>query len=58
MQLVAVATGPGSFTGLRIGATTAKAFAYAAGAEIIDVHTFAAIGFRIAPPAEHVPRGA
>ena len=27
-------------------------FAYAAGAEIIDVHTFAAIGFRIDPPAE------
>src|SRR5688572_11693336 len=37
--MVAVAVGPGSFTGLRIGVTTAKAFAYAVGAEIIGVNT-------------------
>jgi tRNA threonylcarbamoyladenosine biosynthesis protein TsaB len=37
--LVAVTVGPGSFTGLRIGVTTAKAFAYAVGAEIIGVNT-------------------
>jgi tRNA threonylcarbamoyladenosine biosynthesis protein TsaB len=37
--LVAVAIGPGSFTGLRIGVTTAKAFAYAVGAEILGVNT-------------------
>jgi tRNA threonylcarbamoyladenosine biosynthesis protein TsaB len=36
---VAVTIGPGSFTGLRIGVTTAKAFAYAVRAEIIGVNT-------------------
>jgi len=41
VELVAVAVGPGSFTGLRIGVTTAKAFAYAVGAEIIGVNTLA-----------------
>ncbi len=46
VQLVAVATGPGSFTGLRIGVTTAKAFAYAASCQVIDVHTLEAIAAR------------
>jgi len=39
VELVAVAIGPGSFTGLRIGVTTAKVFAYAVGAELIGVNT-------------------
>lgn len=39
VQLVAVTQGPGSFTGLRIGAATAKTFAYAVGAEILGVNT-------------------
>jgi tRNA threonylcarbamoyladenosine biosynthesis protein TsaB len=37
VQLVAVTAGPGSFTGLRIGIATAKAFAYAAGAEVLGI---------------------
>jgi tRNA threonylcarbamoyladenosine biosynthesis protein TsaB len=46
VQLLAVATGPGSFTGLRIGVTTAKTFAYAVGCQVIGVHTMAAIASR------------
>ena len=39
VELVAVTVGPGSFTGLRVGVTTAKTFAYAVGAEILGVDT-------------------
>ena len=43
IELVCVTTGPGSFTGLRIGIVTAKTFAYATGAKLVGVHTLAAI---------------
>jgi tRNA threonylcarbamoyladenosine biosynthesis protein TsaB len=43
VQLVAVSRGPGSFTGLRVGVTTAKVFAYSVGAEILGVDTLEAI---------------
>lgn len=46
VQLVSVASGPGSFTGLRIGVTTAKTFAYAVGCQAIGVHTLLAIASR------------
>ncbi len=51
IQLVGVAVGPGSFTGLRIGVTTAKTFAYAVGAEVIGVNTLAVIASQ-APQAD------
>lgn len=43
VQLVAVAVGPGSFTGLRVGVTTAKTFAYAVSSEVLGVNTLAAV---------------
>ncbi len=46
--LVAVAQGPGSFTGLRVGIVTSKVFAWSVNAQIIGVSTLRAI-------AENVP---
>jgi len=43
VQLTAVTVGPGSFTGLRVGVTTAKVFAYAVGAEVLGIDTLEAI---------------
>jgi len=43
VKLVATTVGPGSFTGLRVGVTTAKTFAYAVGAEVIGVSTLEAM---------------
>ena len=37
---VAVVAGPGSFTGLRVGVTAAKVFAYTTGAKMIALNTF------------------
>jgi len=42
-DLIAVSIGPGSFTGLRIGVVCAKTFAYATGARLAAVDTFAAV---------------
>jgi tRNA threonylcarbamoyladenosine biosynthesis protein TsaB len=43
VELIATTTGPGSFTGLRIGVVAAKTLAYATGAKLVGVHTLAAI---------------
>jgi tRNA threonylcarbamoyladenosine biosynthesis protein TsaB len=43
VELVATTIGPGSFTGLRVGVTAAKALAYAAGAEVLGIDTLETI---------------
>ena len=48
VQLVAVSAGPGSFTALRVGVTTAKTFAYAVSADILAIGTLEAIAAQAA----------
>lgn len=48
IQLIAVASGPGSFTGLRVGVVTAKAFAYSTSAKILGVNTLELIAAKTA----------
>ena len=50
VDLVATTVGPGSFTGLRVGVTTAKAFAYSVRADILGVGTLDTIASAV--PAE------
>ncbi len=52
LQLISVTLGPGSFTGLRVGVTTAKTLAYVAQAEVIGVNTLEAIAWAATPPRE------
>ena len=47
LDIVAVGLGPGSFTGLRIGVSAAKAFAYAAGARMIGISSLELIAERL-----------
>lgn len=57
IDYVAVADGPGSFTGLRIGVTSAKALAYALGCPVVAVDSLAclaAIPWSQRPGASHV----
>lgn len=51
VQVVSVVVGPGSFTGLRVGVTTAKTFAYAVGADVIGVGTLDVIAHQSPPTA-------
>jgi tRNA threonylcarbamoyladenosine biosynthesis protein TsaB len=49
IDVVAVVAGPGSFTGLRVGVTAAKVFAYASGAKIIALDTFHVVASAVPP---------
>lgn len=51
VELVAVTQGPGSFTGLRIGVTMAKMFAWGAGCELLGVSTLAVLAAQAAESA-------
>lgn len=48
VDAVACASGPGSFTGLRIGAATAKGLCHGAGKPIIGIPTLDALAFNLA----------
>ena len=53
VRAVAVAIGPGSFTGLRIGLSAAKGLCLAAGKDIVTVSTLETLAARL--PFAHVP---
>ena len=54
LDLVCVACGPGSFTGLRIGVTVAKTLAYATGAALVGVNTLAAMAAGVDQPFDRL----
>jgi tRNA threonylcarbamoyl adenosine modification protein YeaZ len=47
LDRIAVTVGPGSFTGLRVGVTTAKTLAYALGTEVVGVNTLAVLASQV-----------
>lgn len=51
VDLVAVVRGPGSFTGLRVGVTTAKAIAWTSGCRLVGVSAFEVVARRADPTA-------
>ncbi|MGE5351247.1 MAG: tRNA (adenosine(37)-N6)-threonylcarbamoyltransferase complex dimerization subunit type 1 TsaB [Acidobacteriota bacterium] len=55
VQALAVSSGPGSFTGLRIGMSAAKGLAIGAGLPIIPVPTFEALALQA---SSYLPEGA
>ncbi len=54
IDLVAVTAGPGSFTGLRVGVTTAKTLAYALRCEVLGVDTLQVIAEQVPAAVENV----
>ncbi len=49
LSLLGVAVGPGSFTGLRIGISTAKGLVYGSDTPMVGVRTLEAVAYRVPP---------
>ena len=47
IDVFACSIGPGSFTGIRIGVSTAKAFAYACGKKVLGVTSFESLAYNV-----------
>ena len=58
LAAVAVATGPGGFTGIRVGLAAAQGIALAVGARLVGVTSFAAVAARLASSGTAPPPGA
>ena len=58
LDLVAAATGPGGFTGIRAGLAAAQGIALASGARLVGVTSFAAVAAALADPRSRVAVGA
>ena len=54
MDGFALAAGPGSFTGIRIGLSTVKSFSYASGKPIAAVSTLKALAWKLRHPQTHL----
>lgn len=54
MDGFALAAGPGSFTGIRIGLSTVKSFSYASGKPIAPVSTLKALAWKLRHPQSHL----
>lgn len=52
LNVIAISAGPGSYTGLRIGASTAKGLAFAASAELVAVPSLEALALAAANDAD------
>ncbi|MCL2253952.1 MAG: tRNA (adenosine(37)-N6)-threonylcarbamoyltransferase complex dimerization subunit type 1 TsaB [Lachnospiraceae bacterium] len=47
VDAIAIAAGPGSFTGLRIGSSTAKAFGFALNIPLVEISTLEALAYNL-----------
>ena len=54
IDVIGVTVGPGSFTGIRIGLTAAKSFAYVTGARVVALDTLRVIAEQAPSDARHV----